>query len=174
MEREAPIVLRVDELLGGRRNRGEDPEPGERILMLVDRDGSAWNGASADATEPVAAGDEVAAQLAQSRLVATADEGVLAGQLVEADVIDLEQELPAGGQPGANHVLHDLLLAVDGDRAAVGQVAQGDPVPPPVEAQLETVMYEPSRCRRSPRPDSTSRSTVPCSSTPARIRCSTY
>src|SRR3954452_2659919 len=46
--------------------------------------------------------------------------------------------------------------------------------PSPSKRSSRPWWTSPSRARRSPRPVSASRSTLPCSSTPARTRCSTY
>ncbi len=64
MEREAALVVRVDQLLVRRRGLGEDPEPGERILARRLAVSAVGDGLAADAVEAVAAGDEVAGQLA--------------------------------------------------------------------------------------------------------------
>jgi hypothetical protein len=36
VQREAAVVMAVDELLAGGRDLGQDPEPRERVLALVD------------------------------------------------------------------------------------------------------------------------------------------
>ena len=54
-----------------------------------------------------------------------------------------EMERPAGIEPGGNQVLHDLLLAVDRDPATAGESREVDPVPLPLELQLDAVVNEP-------------------------------
>ncbi len=46
-------------------------------------------------------------------------------------------------QPRGDQVLDDLLLAVDRDRAAAGELGQRDPVPRAAEAQLDALVHEP-------------------------------
>ena len=67
-QREAALVVGVDQLVGRGRRLGQDAEPGERIDALVDScSAPAGIAGAADAVEAVAAGDEVAVQLAASR-----------------------------------------------------------------------------------------------------------
>ena len=54
----------------------------------------------------------------------------------------VEQEGRAAREPCGDQVLDDLGLAVDGDRAPVRQVAEGDPVTLAVELQLDAVVHE--------------------------------
>ncbi len=56
------------------------------------------------------------------------------------DVGDLEEDLPALGQPGRDQVLDHLLLAVHGDRPPRHQLLERDPVALPAEPQLDAVM----------------------------------
>ena len=48
-------------------------------------------------------------------------------QIVNADVVDLEQQRPAVGEPLLDQVVHHLLLVVDGD-ALVDQRLEVDAV----------------------------------------------
>src|SRR5439155_23705803 len=59
-----------------------------------------------------------------------------------ADLRDLEADLAAGVEPGPDEVLDDLVLSVDGDRLAAGQLAQRDPMGLPFEAEVDAVMDE--------------------------------
>ena len=92
--------------------------------------------------EAVAAGDDVAAQLVVGALVAEADAGPLALEVVQRHVLDLEAQLAAVAQPRGDEVLDHLLLAVDRDRPPAGELGEVDAVPAPVEAQLEAVVDE--------------------------------
>ena len=65
--------------------------------------------------EAVAAGDHVALELVLRAVVAEADAGPVALELVDGHVLDLEQQRPPGGEPGLDQVLDDLGLAVDDD-----------------------------------------------------------
>ena len=57
-------------------------------------------------------------------------------------VLDLEQERSAGLDARGDQVLHDLLLAVDRDAAAAGELVERDPVAAAAEAQLHAVVDE--------------------------------
>ena len=59
-QREAALVVGVDQLVRGRRRLRQDAEPGERIDALEDGQHARRNRRPADAMEAVAAGDEVA------------------------------------------------------------------------------------------------------------------
>ena len=122
---------------------GQDPEPGERVLALVHVQRAVGDRLAAHAVEAVAAGDDVAAQLLLGAVVAEADAGRVGVDARDGDVLDLEEQRAAGVQAGVDQVLDDLLLPVDGDRRAAGELGQGDAVADAVEAQLEALVHEP-------------------------------
>ena len=98
---------------------------------------------AADAVEAVAARDRVAAQLLLLALVHEADARLVGVDPVQADVVDLEEQGRARVEPRRDQVLDHLLLAVDRDRPALGELLEGDPVTLAVEAQLDPVVDEP-------------------------------
>ena len=67
--------------------------------------------------------------------------GRRAGEIVDADVGDLEQDLSAVGEPAGDQVLHHLLLAVDRD-ALADQLAEIDVVQRAVEAEMHAVVEQ--------------------------------
>src|SRR6185369_14762689 len=62
-EREAALVVRIDELVRDRRRLREHAEPAERIDALVVAQRAVWHALPADAVVAIAAGDEVAIEL---------------------------------------------------------------------------------------------------------------
>ena len=144
------------------RALGQDPHPAERVLALVDGQ-HVGDRRPADAVEAVAARDQVALERVLLALVRELD---LRRLRVHRHVGDLEVQRQPGLQPRADQVLDDLLLAVDRDRAAAGQVAQRDPVALAAEPQLDAVVHQPlaraSARRARPRPSGPS--------SPARAR----
>ena len=78
-------------------------------------------------------------QLLRLALVREPDRRRVRREASQPDVVDLEQDLAAGIQPGGDQVLHDLLLPVDPDRAA-GQVGQRDAVAGALEPQLDALV----------------------------------
>ena len=58
---------------------------------------------------------------------------------MDADVVDLEQQRPAVGEPALNQILHHLLLAVNGD-ALVHQRLEIDAVQVAVDADIDAPM----------------------------------
>jgi hypothetical protein len=61
----------------------------------------------------------------------------------DAHVVRLEDDLAAGGEAGSDEILHDLVLAVDGDGAPAGELAQRDAVADAVELEVEPFVDEP-------------------------------
>ena len=117
-QREAALVVRVDELVVRRRHRGQDSEPAERILARERAQDARRDRRAADAVEPVAAGDDVAFEHLPLTLVGVQDTRSLRLDLLHPDVVHLEQERSSGAEPRLDQVLHDLRLPVDGDRLA--------------------------------------------------------
>ena len=76
-----------------------------------------------------------------SSVVPVPHDGPLGRQVVERHVGGGEHDLAAGGQARRDEVLDDLLLAVDGDRAA-GQLEEVDAVARAVERQLDATVGE--------------------------------
>ena len=143
VEREAAVVVAVDELLARGLDLGQDPEPAEGVDVLARRQPALRQRGAADAVEAVAARDHVAAQLVLLPAVAVAQRWLVRVEAVRGHILDLEQERSAGLDAGGDQVLHDLLLAVDRDAAAAGELVERDPVPTATEAQLHAVVHEP-------------------------------
>src|SRR6185436_12405035 len=59
-QREAAFVVEVDQLVRHRRHVGQQPEPAERINLLVQPEAIRRHAGAAHAVKTVAAGDEVA------------------------------------------------------------------------------------------------------------------
>src|SRR6185503_10967347 len=53
------------------------------------------------------------------------------------------RDLPAVREACGDQILHDLVLAVDGDHATTGQLAQRDAVALAPELQIDAVVHEP-------------------------------
>src|SRR5690606_1008648 len=138
--RETTFVPGVDELLGRRRHRGEDAEPGERVVPFVRAEHAVGHGVATYAVESVAPGDHVRVQLPRrARGVDERHHGRVGIDAAHLDVGDLEERRTAGGVPRGDEVLDDVLLTVDPDRAT-GQVGQRDPVATAVESELDAVV----------------------------------
>jgi len=134
VQREAVLVPGVDELVGGRRHRGQDAEPGVRVAALGHLDETGGHGVPADAVEPVAAGDRVAAHFVPgARGVGEAEHRPVGVEFGDLGVRDLELDPGPGREPGPDQVLDDLGLGVDRHPAAAGQVAEVQMVPPALE-----------------------------------------
>jgi hypothetical protein len=143
VEREAALVVAVDELLARGLNLGQDAEPAERIDVLARREHAIGHRRAADAVEAVAAGDDLAAQLVALAVVAVAQRRLVGVDALWRHVLGPEQERRAGFDASGDQVLNDLLLAVNRDAAAVGQLVERDSVALAAEAQLNAVVHEP-------------------------------
>ena len=139
VQREPPVVVRVDQLVGRRRHRGEDPQPRERELPVVLAHDARRDRVARDAVEPVAAGHHVAGDLDVGAVLPVADRRSRRLDLRELDILDLEVDRSPGREPGGDHVLDHFLLAVDPDRPS-REIGQRDPMTPAVEAQLDPPM----------------------------------
>ena len=133
VQREAAVGVGVDQLLRGRRRAREDPEPGERIDALVDR-------------QPVLAPPARQTPWKPSQPAMTSQRSSSSPKRItpfsgstEVD-LGLEAQLAAGLEPRGDQVLDHLLLPVDGDRAPAGQLGEVDPVALAAEAQLDAVV----------------------------------
>ena len=87
----------------------------------------------------IAAADEVARQLLVPAVVPEPDLRGLAGEVMDADVGRLEQDLAAIGEPPVDQILHHLLLAIDG-HALADELAEIDVVQGPAEAEIDAVV----------------------------------
>ena len=140
VEREALLVPGVDQLVGRRPSLGQDPEPAERILVLVlgqvlvDR-------LPAHPVEAVAACDRVARQLVVRALVRNVIRGRSVSTSWSVTSADLEVDRDAVIEQRGGHVLDHLLLSVDRDVAA-GQLRHVDVVVLAVVAQVDAGVLE--------------------------------
>src|SRR5262249_26219348 len=139
VKREAALVIGIDQLVVRRRRFRENADPAKRILAIVFGDDAHRNARPANAVKAVAAADEIAVELLRQAGVAEADLWRSAGEVVDAYVLDLEQDLPPVSEPPRDEVLHHLLLAVDGD-ALSDQLAEVDVVQRAVEAEVNPVV----------------------------------
>ena len=95
---------------------------------------------TADAVKAeIAPADEVAVDLARLAIVAEADLGPAALEIVHAYVLDLEQNLLAVGEEPRDDVFHHLLLAVD-RHTPVDQLAEVEVVQRAVEVEEDAAV----------------------------------
>ena len=92
--------------------------------------------------EAVAAADEVASDLVRGAVLVIADLGKVRIQIVDAEVVDFEDDLAAGVQARLNQILDHLLLGVDRDGAAAGEFGHIDAVALPAEAEPDALVAQ--------------------------------
>ena len=143
-QREAALVVRVDELVARRRDLGEDAEPAERVVAR-----ERVEHAVRDARRGRRRGSRRSRRSRRTRARAARRRGEkrIRGRSVssscDADVVDLEEQRQPALEPRGDQVLDDLGLAVDDDRPAAGELAERDPVPLAVELELDPVVDDP-------------------------------
>ena len=140
--REAGGVQRVDEVVGRRRRRSarmpSQPNGYSRsnTSMLARRDA-----APADAVVAVGADDDVAVELVVDAVVAVGHRGLEPVEAARLHLARLEEERRSGRLVLLDQVVHELLLAVDRDRAA-DELAEVDVVPPALVLQVDAAVHE--------------------------------
>src|SRR4051794_37877103 len=142
VERKAALVIGIDQLFGGGGRLGENADPPERIFAIVEQHPPRRDAGAADAMEAIAAADEIALDLLVAAAMTEANFRLCAGDVVEAHVVNFEQNLAAVGKPLCDQVLDDLLLAINGD-ALAHQLPKTDLVQRAVETEMNAVVGEP-------------------------------
>ena len=135
-------MVRIDQLLGGRGNVGEDAEPAEGVLAL-ECPQDVGDRRATHAVKSVAAGDHVAVEPVLLTIVLVCDVGGIALEVVNRDVRCLEQQRQLSLETRRDQVLDDLGLAVDDNAPPTSQVAHGEVVPLALELQVDAVMDDP-------------------------------
>src|SRR5262249_62400058 len=126
--------MHVDQLVRHRRRFGQDAEPREWIVAVVERERAGRDRWPADAVEAAAAGDEVAGECLLLAVLAIADARCRTVVIFERKNLGLEPDLPAAGEAGIDQVLHHLVLPVDGHHLA-GEVRERDAMAAAAEAE---------------------------------------
>src|SRR5512139_1797477 len=117
----------------------QDSKPSERIVALEYIKHAIGNTGPADSVKAVAARNEIAIDLVLAAFVRELDLRLVAGQVVDGDVTDIEQHGSAIREAALDEVLHDLLLAVDRD-ALVHQRFEVDAMQITVNADIDAPM----------------------------------
>ena len=101
------------------------------------------NRRAVDAVKSVAAGDDVAGELVLDAVLPKTDARRVRVEVVDAHVIDLEVQRAAGRQARLDEIVDDLVLTVDGDRAAAGELGHVDAVPRAAEGEIDAIVPQP-------------------------------
>src|SRR5215204_451286 len=140
-QRKTARMKAVDQLLGDRSRLRQNAEPAERIFPLVRSQDAVRNARSADAVKAVAAADEIAIELVHATGMLEANLR-RASQFLDADIADIEKNLPAIGQPAGDQVFHHLVLAIDQD-AFADERFEIDVTELIIEAEMNPAMHKP-------------------------------
>jgi hypothetical protein len=140
-QREAALVIGIDQFIGDRRLVDQDAQPAKRVDAFVTPENILRDALAANAMEAVAAGNEVALDLLYRSAMAVAHAAAVRLVLVQADIGRLVHRLPAGRGAPIHQVARDLGLAVD-HHALADQILEIDPVPLPVETQFDAAVEQ--------------------------------
>ena len=136
MQREPVLVPGVDQLIGGRRDRGEDPQPGEWIGPLPQPQRAARDGRPTDTVETVTTRDHIGAQPAFGSRVAIGDDRLVSLQSVDGHASHSNCSGAPESDPRLDQIFGHLGLPVDRHRSS-GQLVHRDAMVGPVEAQVD-------------------------------------
>ena len=117
-QREAPLVLAVDQLVAHRRRAGQDAQPPERVQPLERPQRPGREGRAADAVGTVATGHPVGVDALCAAVAHARDRRVVGVDVVERHVVGLVEDQPASLVARCEQVLLHLGLAVHRDAAA--------------------------------------------------------
>src|SRR5205823_6464019 len=115
-------------------------EPPERIGTGKFLAHPVRNAAPAHAVIAVAAGDEVAAELMDGIALREANARLGRIEIQRRDVAHVEQHASTGGDARMDQILDELVLRVQHDSPAIGQLGERDPMTAAGEAQLDAAM----------------------------------
>ena len=138
-ERKASLVVGVNQFVVDRRRLRQDAEPAERIDPLEGLDRRRLDAGAADAVEAVAAGDEIAVDLAGHAVLDIGDARTVGVEIMRLDVGGLIDRGQPRGLARVHQVERHLGLAVDHHRLA-GRGLHVDAVPAAAEGELDAVM----------------------------------
>src|SRR5258708_3979576 len=123
MQREAALVVRVDQLVGRWASVGENTQPREWVDTIVHRQYAGRDSGAAYSVEAVASRDKIARQFVDVAVLQVANLRRGSIEVVDADVAGLENDLATSGQPCRDQILDDFVLSIDCDCVASGQPA---------------------------------------------------
>src|SRR5580704_1093205 len=98
MQREAALVVGVDQFVGRRASFGENTQPGEWVDAIVHSQYAGRDTRAAYAVEAVASRDEIARQLVEVAVDAVANLRRGSVEVVDADVGGFENDLTTDSQ----------------------------------------------------------------------------
>ena len=139
---EATIVMYVDEFFGSGRRLGENAEPAEGIVAFVNGEDARGDGVAGEAVEAVAAGDKVAVEAGAGAAVLEGDVRMRGIERVQLSVGGFEENRFVDGKAGADEILDDFVLGVDGDALASGEIAEVNAMAATVETKFDATVLE--------------------------------
>src|SRR5579862_5310459 len=126
----------------GRRSLGQDAEPGEGIETLIDAKMAPGKTVAGNPMEAVAAGNEIAGYLFRGTAAFAGQAGARRVGAMDGDILDLESEIAAGGDPSGDEVFDDLGLAINRDRPSCCIVGEPDRMALPSERDVDAILGE--------------------------------
>src|SRR6185295_12476124 len=139
VKRKAAISVGIDQFVIGRRALRQDAEPTKRIVSLEHTQHAVRNAWPANTMETVAPRYEIAVDFLMPPIMLETDFRLLCFQVVNRDVVDLEEQRRAVGDPTLHEILHYFLLPVDRD-ALVHQLLEVDTLQIAIDAYIDSPM----------------------------------
>ena len=93
--------------------------------------------------ESIAARDDVARHLVRRAVSPVTDSRSARLEVVDADVLDLEEQRAASHEARFDEIVDDLVLSVDGNRAPTRQAGHVDPMARAVEGKIDAFVPQP-------------------------------
>src|SRR6185503_18779215 len=141
-QRKAAFMECVDELVARGWRLGKNPEPAKRVDPFVRGQHTGRNRRPADAVKPVATGEKVTVHLVFGITMTESEHRTRGVERTDRHVLGLEVERTRGRRARIDQIVDDLVLPIDGDGLATGQVSEIDSMPPTLEADVEPVMFQ--------------------------------
>ena len=121
---------------------GEQPEPAERVDLLIGRDGRIRHGLAADAVIAVAAGDEVAVDPLRDTVLHIGDVGRRAVEIMDGDIRRLVDGLASRGVANITEIPCHFGLAVGGHDLAIRMLREADRNSLVIEREMHGMMLD--------------------------------
>src|SRR5215472_14800283 len=127
--------MHVEKFFARGRCFGKDTEPSKRIVPLVHGERTLGERRTGNAVKTIAADDEFAPYLMDISILLDSHRRPSGVDAVQRNGPALEAQIAAIGEAPSNEILHDFLLAVNGD-APAGELDEGDTMARAVHAKL--------------------------------------
>src|SRR5437879_13839249 len=121
---------------------GEEAQPSERIIPLVNLERAGGNGWAADAMKAVTAGNKITGQFRFQPVVLEKNSRPRRCKILHAHILDFKKDRATAGLTRVDEISDDFALGVNRDGAA-GQVGEINAMRAAPETQVDAMMHQP-------------------------------